>query len=187
MLHIATHGFFYAPKRQQKSITISNLVEDLFLHDYSSVIEELNEDKMLTRSGIILAGGNNKLRKVPIPKGVEDGILFADELATLNLSDLDLVVLSACESGLGNIISSEGVFGLQRGFKIAGAKSILMSLWKVDDQATQVLMTAFHRNLIAGQNKREAFQNAQFALRTYDNKYDAPNYWAAFVLLDALE
>jgi CHAT domain-containing protein len=79
------------------------------------------------------------------------------------------------------------VFGLQRGFKIAGVNSLIMSLWKVDDTATRILMTTFHENLLAGQSKIEAFQNAQLALRTCENnKYDDYTYWAAFVLLDGL-
>lgn len=184
-LHIATHGFFYAPQRIEKPLSTS-LLFDLTYNNYQE-INPLDEDKMLTRSGLILSGANNRLRKINIPDGVEDGILFADEIASMNLSNIDLVVLSACESGLGNVESSEGVFGLQRGFKIAGANSLIMSLWKVDDTATRILMTRFHENLLAGQSKIEAFQNAQLALRTCENnKYDNYTYWAAFVLLDGL-
>jgi hypothetical protein len=184
-LHIATHGFFYAPQRIEKPLSTS-LLFDLTYNNYQE-INPLDEDKMLTRSGLILSGANNRLRKINIPDGVEDGILFADEIASMNLSHIDLVVLSACESGLGNVESSEGVFGLQRGFKIAGANSLIMSLWKVDDTATRILMTRFHENLLAGQSKIEAFQNAQLALRTCENnKYDDYTYWAAFVLLDGL-
>ena len=184
-LHIATHGFFYAPQRIEKPLSTS-LLFDLTYNNHQEV-NKLDEDKMLTRSGLILSGANNRLRKINIPDGVEDGILFADEIASLNLSNIDLVVLSACESGLGNVESSEGVFGLQRGFKIAGVNSLIMSLWKVDDTATQILMTAFYENLLTGQSKNDAFQNAQFALRTFENnKYDNYIYWAAFVLLDGL-
>ena len=96
------------------------------------------------------------------------------------------MVLSACETALGDV-SGEGVFGLQRGFKKAGAQTLLMSLWKVDDTATQLLMTEFYRNLLSGQKKYESFLNAQRFLRQYDGgRYDKPEYWAAFVLLDGI-
>jgi CHAT domain-containing protein len=102
------------------------------------------------------------------------------------MGEVDLVVLSACETGLGDI-SDEGVFGLQRGFKKAGVNSLMMSLWEVDDEATQVLMSAFYENLISGLSKRKAFVNAQHFLRTTQNKkYDDPRFWAAFILLDAI-
>jgi CHAT domain-containing protein len=122
-----------------------------------------------------------------IPEGVDDGVLTAREIAQLDLRTLDLVVLSACETGLGDV-SGDGVFGLQRGFKKAGAKTLLMSLWKVDDHATQLLMTEFYRNLTAGQSKRQAFIAAQQHLRQCEGgKYDKPEFWAAFILLDATE
>lgn len=187
LLHIATHGFYYAPKNHRRIASMNKVFDDLAIRDYSDEVDVIEEDKMLTRSGLILAGANNKLRNINIPKGVEDGILYADEIASLNLSSLDMVILSACESGLGSIDLGEGVFGLQRGFKIAGTESIMMSLWKVDDQATKILMTSFHENISAGQSKREALENAQLKLRSYDhNKFDYPEYWAAFVLLDGL-
>ena len=116
-----------------------------------------------------------------------DGFLYADEISSLNLSNVNLVVLSACQSGLGNIANSEGVFGLQRGFKLAGAHSIIMSLWKVDDTATQKLMTQFYKYVVSGMKYSEALTEAQNVLRLEENgKYDAPRYWAAFVLLDGI-
>ena len=105
----------------------------------------------------------------------------------MNLSSVDLLVMSACQSGLGDLASSEGVFGLQRGFKLAGVHSIVMSLWKVDDEATRILMTMMYTNMAAGMSKRESLTNAQFALRLADGgRFDNPQFWAAFVLLDAL-
>jgi CHAT domain-containing protein len=99
-----------------------------------------------------------------------------------------LVVLSACQTGLGDISQGEGVFGLQRGFKKAGANSILMSLWKVDDEATQILMTQFYKNLVSGQSKRQSLRSAQKYLREYNRgQFDKPEYWAAFILLDGIE
>ena len=106
----------------------------------------IREDKPMTRSGLLLSGCNHTLNHEPVPENREDGVLTAQEIATLDLRGLDLVVLSACETGLGDISSGEGVFGLQRGFKKAGAKTIVMSLWKVADSATQKLMTNFYQN-----------------------------------------
>ena len=105
----------------------------------------------------------------------------------MDLSHIDLLVLSACQSGLGDVAASEGVFGLQRGFKRAGVKSIVMSLWKVDDKATEILMTEFYKNLSKKETRREALFNAQLSLRTYGGgMYDDPKYWAAFILLDGM-
>jgi CHAT domain-containing protein len=176
------------------------------------------EDKALTRSGLLFAGANNALKGKPLPEGVDDGILTAQEISRLDLRGLDLVVLSACETGLGEI-TGDGVFGLQRGFKKAGAQSILMSLWKVDDTATQMLMTQFYTNLTSGMSKRKSLLEAQRYVREYETEvevtnltlwqqrqdqkssvenntttqlekvrpYEDPKYWAAFILLDALD
>ena len=114
----------------------------------------------------------------------EDGILTAFELSKIDLKKVDLVVLSACQTGLGDI-KGDGVFGLQRGFKKAGVNSLLMSLWEVDDRATQILMVAFYHNLLSGKTKKDSLYLAQKTLRQSEN-YDAPYYWAGFVLLDGL-
>lgn len=187
LLHVATHGFYYSSKISVKSPSVDKLFKDMSLHEVSEDIELIDEDKMMTRSGLILAGANNVVRKVKIPNGVEDGILYADEISSLNLSSVNILILSACQSGLGDIASSEGVFGLQRGFKLSGVGSIIMSLWKVNDVATKFLMTEMYRNLLKGQEKRDAFINAQMALRTHENgMFDKPEFWAAFILLDGI-
>lgn len=185
IMHIATHGFYYENKNIGKSVNIDKLYIDVNTHFTCDDIIVIDEDKMLTRSGLILAGANNMLKRIKIPQGIPDGILYADEISYTNLSDVKLLVLSACQSGLGDIASSEGVFGLQRGFKLAGVKSIIMSLWKVDDEATKILMTELYKNLKDCQSVHEAFTNAQLQLRIVDNgKYDDPRFWAAFILLD---
>ena len=146
------------------------------------------EDKPMTRSGLLFSGCNRVFRHEQIPEGEEDGILTAHEIAMLDLRGLDLVVLSACQTGLGDVISGEGVFGLQRGFKKAGANTILMSLNKVDDEATRMLMVEFYRNLMNGKTKRQSLKDAQQYLRKVDNgKYDAPKYWASFIMLDGID
>lgn len=168
LLHIATHGF-YTP------LTGNYTAQRSF------------EEQALSRTGLLLSGAATIFEmKEKIPEDIEDGILTAKELAQLDLSDLDLVVLSACQTGLGEVMA-DGVFGLQRGFKKAGAKTLLMSLWKVDDIATQLLMIEFYKNLVLGKSKRESFLNAQQYLRTCLNgKYDKPEYWAAFIMLDGI-
>ena len=121
-------------------------------------------------------------------ESIYDGILTAKEVAGLDLSSLELVNLSACQTGLGDI-TGDGVFGLQRGFKKAGVKSLLISLWKVDDQATCYLMTEFYRHWIGeGKSKHLSLEMAKEAVRSRKEKgWDDPKYWAAFILLDALD
>ena len=92
-----------------------------------------------------------------------------------------MVVLSACETGLGEVQNSEGVFGLQRAFKLAGVETLVMSLWKVDDIATKDFMITFYQNLMEGNSKLQSFKTAQDLIR---EKYRNPYYWAAFVMLD---
>ena len=177
-LHIATHGFYYT----QEEINDKGYQFMLLNNQRASA-----EDKALTRTGLIMSGANHILEGEKLPDNVEDGILTAKEIADVDLRGLDLVVLSACQTGLGDISQGEGVFGLQRGFKKAGANSILMSLWEVNDEATQILMTQFYKNLVFGQSKRQSLQSAQRYLREYNNGYyNEPKYWAAFILLDAI-
>ena len=132
---------------------------------------------------MLLAGANTALQgnALELPMGVEDGILTAREISAIDLSGCDLAVLSACATGVGEY-SNDGTIGLQRAFKMAGVQTIIMSLWKVNDQATQMLMTEFYTNWISkNQSKREAFKNAQNTVRA---KFEEPEYWAGFILLD---
>ena len=178
IIHVATHGFYYLENEVRQS-HVTGLLP-------SAIERQKNaEDKALTRSGLILAGANNRLQQKTIPEGVEDGILTAQEIAMLDLRGLDLVALSACQTAQGDI-NGEGVFGLQRGFKKAGAGSILMSLWKVDDEATSLLMTEFYKQWINGLSKHDALEKAKMVVRGHQG-WSNPNYWAAFVLLDGLD
>ena len=132
-----------------------------------------------------MAGANNTLdadKRKNMPENMENGVLTAREIASMNLSDLELVVLSACQTGCG-VLRDDGVFGLQRGFKKAGAHTLLMSLWSVDDKATMKMMTAFYEEIASGVSRREAFHSAQNRLRT-DPKFSSPRYWASFIMLD---
>lgn len=175
VIHLATHGF-YITKKQANQMSGHSVI------NISNINDSYVEDRELLRSGLLMAGAMSEEKD----KAIDDGILTALEVASMDLSGTELIVLSACETALGDV-SSEGVFGLQRGFKKAGAQSLLMSLWKVDDTATQILMTKFYKGLTLGQSKREALLNAQKYLRQYQNgKYDKPEYWAAFILLDGI-
>ncbi|MDL2312682.1 CHAT domain-containing protein [Bacteroidales bacterium OttesenSCG-928-B11] len=169
IIHIATHGFFLPLQEARKKEYFT------MMGDNSPVI-----DNSMNRSGLILSGGNKAWRGESIPDEVEDGVLTAQEITTLDLRGADLVVLSACETGLGEV-SGEGVFGLQRAFKKAGAQTLIMTLWKVHDEATQLMMSEFYAHLVSGKSKREAFLKAQAAVKA---KYKEPFYWAGFIMLD---
>lgn len=172
IIHLATHGFFYPDTEAQK--------KDYFKPTYMNASSTYNPDFSMWRSGLVLSGGNRAWRGDTIPDQVEDGILKAQEISDLDLRGADLVVLSACQTGLGEI-TSDGVFGLQRAFKIAGAQTIVMSLTEVDDQTTMTMMNKFYTNLLSGQSKHDAFYNAQRYIRSI--KPD-PKYWAGWIMLD---
>ena len=175
IIHLATHGFFWSESVADKQDNID------FLHD-EHYLTLSKEDNAMLRSGLVFSGASIFLDGGDLPKDVDDGILTASELSAINLGDVDLVVMSACDSGLGEI-SSEGVFGLQRGFKLAGAKSLLMSLWNVDDHATYMLMTEFYKQYLSGKTKRQSLYLAQSILRESE-EFSSPYFWASFILLD---
>ena len=186
ILHIATHGYYITPTKAEM-MSKENLYRYglTAMDDRPSVI-----DYSMERTGLLMAGAQHTLRGDSILQAAEDGILSAKEISHLDLSNTDLVVLSACQTALGDI-TNDGVAGLQRGFKIAGVKSVLMSLWKVDDAATYLLMKQFYKSLFAGKNKQQALRDAQNYLRSYmvgnERPYNDIHYWGAFILLDAIE
>ena len=173
ILHLSTHGFVNRPI----------------------------EGNAMQRSGLIMAYGARAWEGKAIPKDTEDGILTAAEIATLDLSGTDIVVLSACNTALGEV-TTEGVWGLQRAFKQAGAQTIVMSLWQVDDEATAVFMQYFYEALLKGRQTlakavsidveiaehifnypHDALATAQRRMRQHP-KYSAPYYWAGFIVVD---
>jgi CHAT domain-containing protein len=169
ILHIATHGYFLADLSQMETNKVLGV-------DISAAREN-----PLLRSGVLLAGCENVFDENFHPaQSSENGVLTAYEAMSLNLDKTNLVVLSACETGLGSVKQGEGVYGLQRAFLIAGAKSIIMSLWSVSDEATMQLMTYFYTNYIKTGNKAQAFTDAVKQLKV---KYREPFYWSAFVML----
>ncbi|HEY0653898.1 MAG TPA: CHAT domain-containing tetratricopeptide repeat protein [Chryseosolibacter sp.] len=168
LLHIATHGYFL------KDVDIEGSAFGVHL-------ENANDNPLL-RSGLMLAGAAGTVSGTAMPnlESNDNGVLTAYEAMNLNLQGTSLIVLSACETGLGDVKAGEGVYGLQRAFQVAGAEALIMSLWKVDDAATQQLMTNFYTNWIKLGNKQKAFKQAQLQLMT---KYKEPYYWGAFVML----
>ena len=175
ILHLATHGFFL--KNQERD---PNLERPGFgIVGNRGRLSGAGLENPLLRSGLALAGANTWLKHGALPDDAEDGILTAEDVSGLDLLDTDLVVLSACETGLGDVQTGEGVFGLRRAFALAGAKTLVMSLWKVPDQATQTLMTDFYDRILAGQPCADALREAQLALK---QQYpQQPFYWGAFI------
>ncbi|MEM9673206.1 MAG: tetratricopeptide repeat protein [Bacteroidota bacterium] len=169
LLHIATHGYF---------------MTDLPVADngraYGIHLQNISANPLL-RAGLLLAGAERSIQqKNTTDWQDEDGILTAYEAMNLQLNGTELVVLSACETGLGDIKNGEGVYGLQRSFLVAGAQNVLMSLWSVSDNSTAELMKHFYQYWLAGQNKHEALRNAQLAIK--EQRSD-PYYWGGFVLI----
>jgi CHAT domain-containing protein len=171
VLHIATHGFFFPDPAQETAVS----AEDATVFKWS--------DNPMIRSGLILAGGNYAWQNgKPVSPDKEDGILTAYEISQMNLSNTELVVLSACETGLGDIQGNEGVYGLQRAFKIAGAKYLIMSLWQVPDRETMEFMTTFYKNWLEGKMTiPDAFRKTQGEMR---DRFGDVFSWGAFVLVE---
>ncbi|MCR9288408.1 MAG: CHAT domain-containing protein [Bacteroidetes bacterium] len=177
ILHLATHGYFFddPPSKAEKVLTRSvNASENDLVFKIS--------DQPMVRAGLILSGGNYAWQgNDPIP-GIEDGIFTAYEFSQMNLTNTELVVLSACETGLGDIKGNEGIYGLQRAAKIAGAKYLIMSLWQVPDAQTKKLMTIFYSKWLEEKMTiPDAFRSAQEEMREI---YETPYFWAGFVLME---
>ena len=170
ILHIATHGFFLSDNPADAVAGTRGL---------RAIGSTATWIPPLLRSGLALAGANRRSATAP-----DDGILTASEAALLDLRGTELVVLSACESGLGVVNAGESVYGMRRAFAIAGAKSQVLTLWQVDDVATRVLVVDFYQRLRNGSGRGEALQAAQQAALA-DPARRHPFYWAAFVLLGA--
>jgi CHAT domain-containing protein len=171
ILHIATHGFFF-PDPKEAGIAAADT-------NQNGMVFRRSQDPLL-RSGLILAGANNAW-KGNIHASADDGILTAYEISNMYLPNTKLVVLSACETALGDIKGSEGVYGLQRAFKMAGVQNLVMSLWKVPDEETSEFMDLFYQNIFSGQPIHRAFYLAQSYMK---NKYrNTPYKWAAWILI----
>jgi CHAT domain-containing protein len=167
IFHVATHGFF-----QEETVTASVTDQSLY-EDY------LYENPLL-KSGLLLSGAGDILNTTKYNFNINDGILTAYEAMNLNLDQTELVVLSACETGLGELEAGEGVYGLQRSFLVAGAQAVIMSLFKVSDEVTQQLMVRFYQKWLETGDKRQAFIDAKKEIR---NEYPDPIYWGPFVMI----
>jgi CHAT domain-containing protein/Tfp pilus assembly protein PilF len=182
VLHLATHGFFLEDVQRSPGETDRGLV----LGGEPRGWERLRTVKNpLLRSGIVLAGANALGEQTTIAD-VDDGWVTAEEIALMNLQGTDLVVLSACESGLGDIKTGEGVYGLRRAFLYAGARTLVTSLYKVPDNETRQMMQRFYGSLKAGKSKLEALHDAQLAViqqRRKEHGAAHPFFWASFVLV----
>jgi tetratricopeptide (TPR) repeat protein/CHAT domain-containing protein len=168
ILHLATHGFFLPNPRPELSHPFGRNLELGFASDPAGLgpLSGLGMENPMLRSGLALAGANTFLRGGALPDEAQDGILTAEDVAGLDLLDTELVVLSACETGLGQVQVGEGVFGLRRAFIVAGAKTLVMSLWRVPDLATAFLMDRLYDNLLArGVDRDLALRDAQRATR----------------------
>jgi CHAT domain-containing protein len=162
LLHIATHGFFLRDEGTQADAATGPRVRSKI-------------DNPLLRSGLALAGANLRAGGKN-----EDGILTALEASGLNLWGTKLVVLSACDTGLGEISNGEGIYGLRRAFALAGAESMLMSLWPASDYATQKLMAEYYRYLKQGLGRGPALRRVQLDMLRRDRQLH-PFYWATFI------
>jgi CHAT domain-containing protein/Tfp pilus assembly protein PilF len=172
VLHMATHGFFLRPSDELRKRLLA-------MQRGADVTVPPPGDNPLLRSGLAFAGINSNAPYLGEIDTNNDGVLTALEVLGLNLAGTELAVLSACETGLGEIHIGEGVYGLRRAFREAGAREIVMSLWEVSDAGTQALMTEMYARLIAGDAPREALRGAQKKLLE-DPRWGYPYVWAAF-------
>ena len=170
ILHIATHSFYIGDNKDDNLFS-----ENIFSN---SITNNKRIENPLLRSGIVLAGAN-----YPDKNLKDDGYLTALEVSKLNWNGTELVVVSGCESGQGDLQSGEGVYGLKRAIAVAGARSSLLSLWEVDDKATAEFMESFYLKLKSGESRSKALSNTQKEFREHPIKaWQHPNVWAAFQL-----
>lgn len=170
IIHLATHGFVIDTYKKAEG--------NKYVNDTTPFSQR---EGYMMWCGLMMAGSNNAWTGNFNLENVEDGVLTADEISRLDLSNTELVVLSACETARGKVDPVEGVLGLQRAFKKAGAQTVVMSLWKVPDESTAILMTLFYRGLMAGIERHQALKEAMNYVKTL---YPDPYYWAGFIMLD---
>ena len=165
ILHLATHSFYYA---EDNSVV---MMDRLFGANDCL----WNVDNPMLRSGLIFSKPQKKEAS-----SANDGIITANEISAMDFSGVDLVVLSSCQSGMGDLREGEGVFGLQRAFKMAGARKLIVSLWKVPDKATAELMIKFYEYYMNGENITNSLKKAQMFVR---EEYPEPFYWGGFYVV----
>jgi CHAT domain-containing protein/Tfp pilus assembly protein PilF len=190
ILHLATHGFFLSDLKVGSSFPgdVARGIQTMPMFT-KPMDRQMKIESPLLRSGILLAGANRALKSSEIEKG--DGIVTAEEILGLDLRGTEMVVLSACETGLGEVKTGEGVFGLRRAFTQAGAKSLVMSMWSVPDRETKELMIEFYKNILSKNlNRCQALRQAALKqMNTISRRYGHTNplYWGAFVFMGEAE
>ena len=186
ILHLATHGFYVEQEVERPGLAGT----DGGLRAGSGLSRLRTASNPLLRSGIVLAGANRRVFEEESPDSLEDGWVTAQEIASMDFRNTELIVLSACESGLGDLSSGQGVQGLRRAFVNAGAHSVLTSLFEVPDNETGELMRRFYTALLESQNRCQALSQAQRQLiqqRRQVHQAAHPFYWASFILLGSAE
>ena len=187
VLHVASHGFFLQDQEAPESKEGSGLTRDIGVFAREGVFapspSDLKLENPLLRSGLALAGANRWCQGL-VKEGEEDGIITAEEISGMELRGTDIVVLSACDTGLGDVKVGQGVMGLQRAFIHSGAKTLMTSLWKIPDEETKDLMISFYRRYAGGTPKGIALREAQLEmirlLRAQGREH--PLFWAGFIL-----
>lgn len=164
ILHIATHGFYFEPDDKTKAQGLAGVTDPMNL------------------SGLVMSGGNAEWTGQPLPATTLGGLLTASDIARCDLSATTLVCLSGCHTARGSAATSEGLYGLQRAFKKAGAGTLVMSLWEASDLSTTVFMNSFYKNLVSnGFRRHKAFEAARSEVRS---RFPEPYYWAGFIMVD---
>jgi len=178
ILHIASHGFFL----NDQELSVFSNDRGAFIR--SPLKNKVSLENPLIRSGIALAGANNALKLKSNDES--QGLFTAEKVLGLQLIGTELVVLSACDTGVGEVQNGEGVYGLRRAFVQAGTKSLVMSMWKVPDTETKELMVQFYKNIKSGMNRCQALRQAALHEKKIVKKRygkDKPSYWGAFLFL----
>lgn len=177
ILHLSTHSYYIKPSEAEMKKYMMTETEKLVQFNNFNNPDMI--DYGLNRTGLLLSGAKKTLEQKAV-NTTNDGILTAKEISEMDLNGTTLVVLSSCQSGLGTM-TYDGVSGLQRGFKIAGVDTIIMSLWNIDDFATSFMMIHFYQEFLRTGSKYKAFRFAQSKVK---EKYQNPYYWASFIMLD---
>ena len=167
LIHVATHAFYLVGFNK-------------YMDYFQKLVPYSYKDESMLLTGLLFSGANNSLREEGSNAQLYDGVLTAEEISFLDLSNTDLAVLSACNSSLGQAFQ-EGFGGLVKAFKMAGVSHLLVSLWPVSDEATSIIMTCFYKHLINGIEMHAALKMAQ---QETAELYPDPYYWASFILLD---
>jgi CHAT domain-containing protein len=179
VVHLATHGFYVGDRCD----VVARQPLTSKTPDSDPVTSSFTVDRPVLVSGLALAGANRR-EEAGLDREVEDGIVTAEEIASLDLRSVEWIVLSGCETALGDLRDGEGVLGLRRAFRIAGAQALIMSLWRVEDEATRVWMEELYRARAQGRSTAEAVRLASLrrveAARS-EGKSTHPLFWGAFV------